>query len=72
MVMNDEIEQLKSEIKRLNEKIHVMRGLLYEWNVSSGPVWENWRLKQVGETQGDYNWLDDEYEGPDMPLFDVN
>lgn len=66
--MNSESEQLKSEIIRLNEKIHAMRGLLWEWNVSSGPVWEYWKLKQVGEKAEDYAHLMDEYE-PEMPLF---
>jgi len=68
MGMNNEIEQLKAEIVRLNDKIHVMRGLLWEWNISSGPVWEYWKLKQVGEKPEDYShWTEDE---PDMPLFD--
>lgn len=66
--MNNEIEQLKAEIIRLNDKIHVMRSLLWEWNVSSGPVWEYRRLKQIGEKPEDYShWTEEE---PDMPLFD--
>jgi len=62
------IDDLKAEIIRLNDKIHAMRGLLWEWNVSSGPVWEYWKLAKVGETAEDYShWTE---EDPDMPLFD--
>jgi hypothetical protein len=39
------------EIDRLNKKIATMRALLWEWNCSSGPVWEYWRLADVGETE---------------------
>ena len=66
---SEDINELKAEIARLNEKIQAMRGILWEWNSSSGPVWEYYRLKQVGEKQEDYSFLDDDYE-PDMPLFD--
>lgn len=65
------IDALKAEIVRLNDKIHAMRGLLWEWNVSSGPVWEYWKLVQVGETPEDYShWTEDEYfdSDDDMPL----
>lgn len=65
---NNDPESLRREITRLNDKIHAMRSLLYEWNVSSGPVWEHGRLKQVGEKPEDYShWTEDE---PAMPLFD--
>jgi len=66
---DDDINELKAEIARLNAKIEVMRGLLWEWNSSSGPVWEYYKLKRVGEKQEDYAFLDDDYE-VDMPLFD--
>ena len=70
MAMNqDDIHELKAEIVRLNDKINVMRRILWEWNSSSGPVWEYYRLKQVGEKQEDYAFIDDDYE-VDMPLFD--
>jgi hypothetical protein len=69
MGMNsNDINDLQAEIARLNEKIKVMRGLLWEWNCSSDMVWEYYRLKQVGETSADYaEWTEDEM---DMPLFD--
>ena len=57
---NNEINDLKAEIARLNDKIHAMRSLLWEWNSSSGPVWEYWKLKDVGETEKDYAFLNDE------------
>ena len=66
---SNDTNDLKAEIVRLNEKLNVMRALLWEWNVTSDNVWEYYRLKQVGETEEDYNFLDDNYE-PDMPLFD--
>ena len=67
--MNAEIENLKAEITRLNDKIHVMRSMLWEWNCSSGPVWEHSKLKKIGERPEDYShWNEDEDE-PDMPLF---
>ena len=69
MGMNsNDINDLQAEIARLNEKIAVMRSLLWEWNCSSDMVWEYYRLKQVGETSADYaEWTEDEM---DMPLFD--
>ena len=67
--MNNEVDQLKAEIVRLNEKIHAMRGVLWEWNCSSDMVWEYWKLKQVGEKAEDYvDWTGDEED--DMPLPD--
>jgi hypothetical protein len=63
---NDDISELKAEIARLNSKIKVMRGLLWEWNPSYGQVWEHPRLKQVGEKKEDYGFIDDSYE----PLYD--
>jgi hypothetical protein len=65
---SNEINELQAEIVRLNEKIKVMRGLLWEWNPTSDNVWEYYRLHQVGETSADYtDWTEDEM---DMPLFD--
>jgi hypothetical protein len=65
---SNEINELQAEIVRLNEKIKVMRGLLWEWNPTSDNVWEYYRLYQVGETSVDYtDWTEDEM---DMPLFD--
>ena len=58
-------------IAELENKIRVMRGLLWEWNISSGPVWEYWKLAQVGETVADYaDYVDDEYfdSDDDIPL----
>lgn len=58
-------------IAELENKIRVMRGLLWEWNISSGPVWEYWKLAQVGETIADYaDYVDDEYfdSDDDIPL----
>jgi hypothetical protein len=69
MNSNDEINELKAEIVRLNDKICVMRSLLWEWNCTSDNVWEYYRLKQVGERDIDYAFLVNEDE-PDMPLFD--
>ena len=57
--MREEIENLKRENDRLNAKLQVMRALLWEWNSSSGPVWEYWRLKEAGETEADYEFLMD-------------
>jgi len=71
MRMENEIETLKAEIERLNNKISAMRGLLWEWNSSSGPVWENRRLKAVGETIADYADYVDE-DDMDLPLADFN
>jgi hypothetical protein len=69
MNSNDEINALKAEIVRLNDKIHTMRGLLWEWNCSSGPVWEYWKLMEIGEKPEDYShWTEEEDD--DMPLFD--
>jgi len=65
---DDDINELKAEIVRLNDKINVMRRILWEWNSSSGPVWEYYRLKQMGERDLDY-CFDKDYE-VDMPLFD--
>jgi len=65
---SDDINELKAEIIRLNEKILVMRGLLWEWNPTSFSVWEHPRLKQMGEVVEDYAHLKD--NEPDMPLFD--
>jgi hypothetical protein len=48
------------EIDRLNKKIATMRSLLWEWNCSSGPVWEYWQLADVGETEEDYKHLFDD------------
>jgi len=66
---SNDINELQAEIARLNEKIAVMRGLLWEWNCYSDMVWEYWKLKQVGERDIDYSFLLNEDE-PDMPLFD--
>jgi hypothetical protein len=33
-------------------------------------VWEQRRLREVGETQADYPFAFDDEDGPDMPLFD--
>ena len=72
MAMQQEIENLKAEIVRLNDKICVMRSILWEWNPSSGPVWEYHRLKKIGERDIDYSFLADNnnHEEPAMPLFD--
>ena len=69
MNSNDEINELKAEISRLNDKITVMRGLLVEWNCSSDMVWEYYRLKQVGEKCEDYAAFIDDEDEVDMPLF---
>lgn len=53
---------LKAKIEELEKKIAVMRSLLWEWNCSSGPVWEYWRLQEVGETAADYSHLLDDEE----------
>lgn len=69
MGMNsNDINELQAEIARLNDKVRVMRTLLWEWNASSDNVWEYWKLKQVGEREEDYAFLSD--EEPPMPLFD--
>lgn len=63
--------QKNQRIAELENKIRVMRGLLWEWNTSSGPVWEYWKLAQVGETIADYaDYVDDEYfdSDDDIPL----
>jgi hypothetical protein len=71
MGMNsNDINDLQAEIARLNEKIAVMRSLLWEWNCSSDMVWEYWKLKQVGEKREDYAAFLDDEDGVDMPLFD--
>lgn len=53
---------LKAKIEELEKKILVMRTLLWEWNCSSGPVWDYWRLHDVGETEADYAHLMDDEE----------
>lgn len=53
---------LKAKIEELEKKIAVMRSLLWEWNCSSGPVWEYWRLADVGETEADYSHMMDDEE----------
>lgn len=65
-----DINDLLKENQILREKVEVMRKLLWEWNPSSGNVWEQRRLKEVGETATDYPFAFDDEEGPDMPLFD--
>jgi hypothetical protein len=60
MTMNNDnltLDQAKTEIESLTKKIQVMRALLWEWNSSSDSVWEYWRLKEVGETAKDYEFL---------------
>ena len=68
MNREDEINELRAEIATLQRKMHVMRGLLWEWNCSSDNVWEYWKLKEIGECSAHYvDWTEDEN---DMPLFD--
>lgn len=69
MNTNNEINELKAKILLLEDKIHVMRGLLWEWNCSSDVVWEYWKLKQIGEQAQDYYHFTGD-EDDDMPLFD--
>lgn len=69
MNSNDEINRLKAEILRLEDKIHVMRGLLWEWNATSDNVWEHSKLKKMGERAEDYYHFTGD-EDNDMPLFD--
>jgi len=49
----------------METKINVMRQLLCEWNCSSAPVWENYRLKSVGETESDYEFINDDPDNND-------
>lgn len=49
----------------METKINVMRQLLWEWNCSSDPVWENYRLKSVGETESDYEFINDDPDNND-------
>ena len=64
-----------NKITSLENKIRVMREILWEWNCSSVPVWEHYRLQKVGETSEDYNFINEEpdltedyklYEPPDV------
>lgn len=48
----------------LMEKIAAMRQLLNEWNPTSDNVWEHPAMQKVGETEEDYDDLDDDC-GPD-------
>jgi hypothetical protein len=52
-----------------------MREVLWQWNCSSGPVWEYYKLQKVGETSEDYNFINEDpdftaeykpYEPPDV------
>jgi hypothetical protein len=74
--MSKEIDILKAENDLLHEKIEVMRTVLYEWNATSNPVWEYRKLKQIGETESDYEDLvedDDGWSaGPNDDLEDDN
>lgn len=76
MNMSKEIDILKAENDLLHEKIEVMRTVLYEWNTTSNPVWEYRKLKQIGETESDYEDLvedDDGWSaGPNDDLEDDN
>ena len=49
-----EISNLKKKNRILKKKIHAMRGILVEWNCSSGPVYEYIHLMKVGEKRSDY------------------
>jgi hypothetical protein len=60
----DPNEMLKT-ITQLEEKIKVMRSVLWEWNCSSGPVWEYYRLKSVGENESDYEFINDDPDSTD-------
>jgi hypothetical protein len=64
-----------NKIADLENKIKVMREVLWQWNCSSGPVWEYYKLQKVGETSEDYNFINEEpdltqdykpYEPPDV------
>jgi hypothetical protein len=68
--MRMEINDLLKENQILREKVETMRKLLWEWNPSCGGVWEQRRLREIGETQADYPFAFDDEDGPDMPLFD--
>jgi hypothetical protein len=46
-------------ISEMETKINTMRTVLWEWNCSSGPVWEYYRLKAVGEKAEDYGFAED-------------
>jgi hypothetical protein len=49
--------KLIQENKILKDKIAAMRAVLWEWNNSSDCVWNYYRLKAVGETKKDYDFL---------------
>jgi hypothetical protein len=61
--MSKEIDILKAENDLLHEKLEVMRAILYEWNVTSNPIWEYRKLKQIGETESDYEDLVEDDDG---------
>jgi len=63
-------ESMKREIERLNARMKEMRRVLWEWNVSSGPVWDYWKLKKAGEMESDYAFIEEEEYEPQMPLYD--
>ena len=68
MNREDEINELRAEMAALHRTMHVMRGLLWEWNPTSDNVWEHHKLKELGEVSAHYvDWTEDEM---DMPLFD--
>lgn len=46
-------------ISEMETKINAMRTVLWEWNCSSGPVWEYYRLKAVGEKAEHYGFAED-------------
>jgi len=58
-------------IELLEAKVKAMRSLLVEWNPSSGQVWEQKRMIDVGETASDYADFIDFDDDDEMPLFDV-
>ena len=61
-------EEVMRYINELEVKINVMRSVLWEWNCSSGPVWEYYRLQSVGEIEEDYKFIVcDDFHEPSEP-----
>lgn len=65
-----EADMLAREVESLRAKVKAMRELLYEWNCSSGPVWEHRKMMAVGETANDYRSFYEEED--DLPSLFTN
>lgn len=58
-------------ITDLENKINVMRALLWEWNCTSDAVWNYYRLKDVGEREEDYDFIKEDEDCLDLSQPDL-